>query len=480
MSWNTAGDRHTADAQNNWESKAHVIWRLLYTAFLNVPSTAVVDPTFVPRSSRTFAPQRRESSKKTDSPRVRLVPAVGDQDRWAWRHRLQSWSRWILPLGRDTVDPKPSYRYRFGRRRHLTKDTTFQTPMSVIRAAPTMLALPSNNEAHNADGTLSSWSPPEERTSVTFGHVLFSHGQGPSPLSKVLALSPAHGVLASRETVHQSLTRMFSPVIPPPIGLASLDSLATDAPAATTLVLRFAAGVNRDEPFLEIAGDSVRLKPSSVPSYLLEVHLTVPEQLPPDGRLTWDSSPQKQVHAILSRQQHDVTLPDRPVDLRVDSSVLSRLPDPDSVAAIRRFVDDSLFDLDQGILRTPACMRIPTDALAGLPVMSSSLSPTEMPADESQVFDREPAGETFEFIGLEVRRSVTLDYEGHRLSYTSVEAGLHGGRRTELSLHMLPPTEGTDPSETLHRRRYIQLATRLADDQLVLWLGDKSKRADGV
>ncbi|KAL2757759.1 hypothetical protein ACRALDRAFT_1068268 [Sodiomyces alcalophilus JCM 7366] len=489
LSWNTTGDQHAANVQNNWESKAHVIWRLLYTAFLNVPSATVVDPSFLPKSTRTFASERRANSKTRDPLRVRLVPAIGDQERWAWRHRLQSWSRWILPLGRDTVDPKPSYRYRFGRRRHLAKGT-FQAPMSVIRAAPAMLALPSDSEADKADA-LSSWSAPEEKTSVTFGHVLFSRGQGLFPLSRALGLSPSQGVLTSSETSHRDLIRMFSPVVPPPAGLASLDSLATDAPAATTLVLRFAAGVDRDEPILEMARDSVRLNPSSVPSYLLEVHLTVPEQLPQDGRLTWDSSPRKHVHAILNRQQHDVTLPDRPVDLRLDRSTISRLPDPDSIPAIRRFIDASLFDLDQGMLRTPASMCVPTDALAGLPTMSSSLSPASEPgvsptggkpqrSPTAQPLDPSPsADETFEFIGLEVRRCVTLDYEGHQLRYTSVEAGLHGGRRTELSLHMLPPAQGTN-SRTLHQRRYIDLATRLADDQLVLWLGEKSRHAHGA
>ncbi|ROT34670.1 hypothetical protein SODALDRAFT_82466 [Sodiomyces alkalinus F11] len=495
LSWNTTGDRNVADDQNAWESKAHVIWRLLYTAFLSVPSTAVVDPSFVPRRTRTFASQRRASSKNKDPLQVRLAPAVGDQERWTWRHRLQSWSRWILPLGRDTADPKPRYRYRFGRRRDLVKGTP-QAPLSVIRAAPTMLFLPSNKEADviddDTDDTLSSWSPPEETTSVTFGHLLFPHGQGVFPLARALSLSPSQGVLTSSETDSRAPTRMFSPIVPPPTGLASLDSLATtDVPATTTLVLRFAVGVDRDKPFLEIAKDSVRLRPSSVPSYLLEVHLAVPDQLPLDGRLTWENSPEKHVHVILSREQHDVTLPDRPVDLRVYRSSISRLPNPDSIPAIRRFVDASLFDLDQGMLRTPAFMHIPADELAGLPMMSNSLSsapergePAAGKRQRSQnaQTSEDPSGpvdETFAFIGLEVRRSVTLHYEGHQLRYTNIEAGLHGGRRTELSLHMLPPAEGKKPG-TLYQRRYIDLATRLAGDQLFLWLGEKPRHVHGA
>jgi hypothetical protein len=66
------------------------------------------------------------------------------------------------------------------------------------------------------------------------------------------------------------------------------------------------------------------------------------------------------------------------------------------------------------------------------------------------------------FAGREVRKTITTEFDGWRLLYTSVEAGKVGGRRGELRLRPARTAEPDDPKlET--EEAFLETAFKLAD-----------------
>jgi hypothetical protein len=66
------------------------------------------------------------------------------------------------------------------------------------------------------------------------------------------------------------------------------------------------------------------------------------------------------------------------------------------------------------------------------------------------------------FAGLEIRKTISMDFEGWRLVYTSVEAGKAGGRRGELRLRPTRTVESDDP-KLESEEAFLESAFRLAD-----------------
>ncbi|KAG7140036.1 hypothetical protein HYQ45_003119 [Verticillium longisporum] len=416
------------------EHMGHILWRLLYTAHAQTPSTALLAQDFISASGV-------------------LNPVANAEDRWAWKNRLGDWSRWILPVTRD-ADALVS-----------TQALVDRLPTMIERATP---------EPETSSDPNTPWSAFEQNVSTTFGHVLFDHDNGTLDVKNLQTQDDGVAVLApAKDGV--SRQRIFSAVVPSPAGLAALNNLAPATPASTTMILRFATSpASTGARYLfDPADGATQIHASTAPASHLEIHVAVPDELPADGRLTWDASPTKHVRAISNESLIDVPLPDRPVDLRLATTSVSSLIDVDAVPALRAFIDASHLDLVSGNLRTPPRLFIPEDQLA--PLAQSSAEGRDAPSSRTgrkpkaadDVFAHRSGCRTFEFLGLEVRRAVELDYEGHKLRYASVEAGLHGGRRAELALDMGLLGKGGDEAE--HRARYVGLARRLADGELVTW-----------
>ncbi|KAH6697444.1 mitochondrial inner-membrane-bound regulator-domain-containing protein [Plectosphaerella plurivora] len=398
-----AGERAVAQARIMWvqgnapagddklERMGHTVWRLLYTAHSKPESTVVV-----PRAIGG-----------------RLDLDTRHEEKLPWMDRQKSWARWVLPVHREGEDDS--------------------SPLEAN--ASSVPALGNSSEAPSVEEAL--WAPSETSVSTTFGHVLFEAPKDEATADQVIAS------LSGNEPAAHTLTA----VVPPPSGLASLDALLSEDSSTTTIVLRFAAGPDHTTtPLLTVDEDVVGLNPEAAARFTIELHLQVPETIPEDGILTWDSSPRISARAVFETTHSDIVLPDRPVDLRVTRLASSALRDPESIPALREFIDASDLDISTGQLRAPATLSLPT---ASLP-----LAPAEN--DESST--------TLEFLGLEVRRAAEFPYQGHSLKYSSIEAGLHGGRRAELSLSMTPGADEAD-----HRQRYLDLAVSLADGQLVRW-----------
>ncbi|KAK8099357.1 uncharacterized protein PG998_012598 [Apiospora kogelbergensis] len=64
------------------------------------------------------------------------------------------------------------------------------------------------------------------------------------------------------------------------------------------------------------------------------------------------------------------------------------------------------------------------------------------PNDKNQ-----PISILYEFAGLELHRAVRIPYEGHTLTYTSIEAGQGGGRRAELALSPTQSSVDASPND---------------------------------
>jgi hypothetical protein len=383
------------DEDDKLEKMGHTIWRLLYTAHAKPDSTIVV-----PRAVGG-----------------RLDLDTRHEEKLPWMDRQKTWARWVLPVHREGEDAA----------RPLEADAS---------SVPALAS--SETKALSVEEEL--WTPPETSISTTFGHVVFEAPQGIATADEVLAS------ISSDKPAAHTLTS----VVPPPSGLAPLDALLSEDSSTTTIVLRFAAGPDHTTtPLFTFDEGVVALNPAAEARFTIELRLDVPETIPEDGILTWDSSPRISARAIFETTQSNVVLPDRPVDLRVTRHASSTLRDPESIPALRNFIDASNLDISTGSLRAPATLTIPS---AKLP-----LSSAENPKSST----------TLEFLGLEVRRAAQFPYQGHNLAYSSIEAGLHGGRRAELSLTMAPGADEAD--ELARRQRYLDLAVSLADSKLVRW-----------
>ncbi|KAM0276251.1 hypothetical protein ACHAQH_006926 [Verticillium albo-atrum] len=390
------------------EHMGHILWRLLYTAHVQTPSTAALVQDFISAGGV-------------------LNPVANAQD----------------------------------------------STQALVDRLPSMIKSPMPNDID----TKSIWSNPEQTVSSTFGHVLFDHDNGTLNV-KNLEAQDGIAVLAPTQE-GQGRPCIFSAVVPRPDGLAALNTLAPGTPASTIMILRFAAGApTRGAKYLlDPADGSTQIHPTSTPLSFLEIHVAVPDELPADRRLTWDASPTKHVRVISNSSLIDVPLPDRPIDIRLATSTISTLTDVEAVPALRAFVDASDLDLASGNLRTPPRLFIPESDIAPLSRPSAgeeaqSSRPGRKAKADNEIFEHRKGFRTFEFIGLEVRRAVELDYEGHKLKYTSIEAGLHGGRRAELALDMGLIEEGGGVLE--HRAKYLDVARRIADGELVTWVHGKS------
>ncbi|KAJ0354594.1 hypothetical protein KNSL1_001333 [Colletotrichum chrysophilum] len=401
--------------QRGQERRADVVRRLLLTALWPKEETVHL-----------------KGPKDTE---CRTIPMVIGRERLSWVDKLTQWSRWAKPVGRNSR-PKPHISVK--QRGVLSKP---------IEAPPT--------ESEFRERRSKSYTA----TTASFGHILHKNADA---VNVAAAADPS--------------PHIFSPTSPPPASLAALsERLDSSKPVTTSLVLTFRAlpSIHESKPEysiktqyftrvqkLEKPSDAV--KPSSGPVRrpdLLELQLTIPDDLP-EGPLMWDSCPKRLV--VVADQTHtDVSIPDQPVDLRISQSdlrVMSASALDDS--PFREYIDTAELDLLAGRLGPPPMIRI-----ADTPFNPPIKNPSE-PTD-------------YMFTGLEMRRTLEADYQGHKLLYTSVQAGHHGGRRAEMVLEAQPADPSLPPEEQeLHAASFLSLAKDLAQGKVVKWVGEVDAEAE--
>ncbi|KAL0937641.1 uncharacterized protein CTRU02_207372 [Colletotrichum truncatum] len=337
----------------------------------------------------------------------RLVPEVRGREKLSWKDKLTQWSRWVKPTGRvGSLQPEVN----------LDSKDVLSRPLQ---------ALP-----QDLDGP---WSKPYSPIFASFGHVLHKGGDNFSL------------VAAAKSTNH-----IFSPTSPPPANLASLSKAVTSSkPVTTSLILSFRPHPSEDKKVTR-----------NLPQ-LLELHLTVPEDLP-EGPLSWDACPKRLV-AVLDQNFTDIAYPSQPIDLRLSQPALTTMSPPAlDTSPFREYIEAAKLDLLAGRLGPP-----------------SEITLSELPSTSNGKSISKPA--KYMFVGLEMRRTLDVEYEGHRLQYTSIQAGHHGGRRAEMVLEATP-VDGSlsEKDQETYMQKYLALVQDLAQGEVVKWVGERNPAAEHV
>ncbi|KAI0154485.1 mitochondrial inner-membrane-bound regulator-domain-containing protein [Hypoxylon sp. FL1284] len=250
----------------------------------------------------------------------------------------------------------------------------------------------------------------ETRTTACFGHLLhrYNPAHPPPPM-------PMLGMV--------NHPRIFAPVAPHPFQLAKFETSNRSVPmhAKRSILIRFWPTRPLD------AGPTQQTRPKGKKKEkvenaivqgapVLEVRLAVQ-----GGQVKGVES----VHALREMQYSDVMLPTSPVDLRYAQTRYHNLEgDLAELAAwqpVADFLKPARLDLASGRLEVPAHQRFP------IPVR---LFDEDYPMPERTGV----LGPHYTVAGVEVHRSVSTPHEGCLLTYTSIDAGLGGGHRAELTV----------------------------------------------
>ncbi|CAM1502169.1 Fc.00g041530.m01.CDS01 [Cosmosporella sp. VM-42] len=256
-------------------------------------------------------------------------------------------------------------------------------------------------------------------TTATFGHIL-------------------HSAPRKDWKVHH---RIFCPVIPHPASFSALKA-DNDKPLvqSTAIILNFAQhhraprGPNRAH-----RGPSIQLRlPVNADADLSKF------SLPTDATL----------NAVSQWQTDDVMLQTQSVDVRLAQQRLHPL-DLDQ-PQLKDFLAKSEFNLLEGRLRTPSqgTFSIPVKLLNDHGCLGRVGKKTQdLP---------------YIFYGLEIHQTVEMAWRGHTLRYSSIEAGLHGGQRQELTLQV-----GGHPSAAAFggedRASFLQCVEDIATGKVFSW-----------
>lgn len=349
--------------------------------------------------------------------------------KYSWRDQLSSWSRWIGPQSR----PGPSHRLAAA-----APDGETNIPSNVLPWPVT--GSPESKEQQESEPREGRWFS-DYTTTASFGHLVHKD---------------ASGLLNPR------IPRLLSSRVPHPSALSALSMAPSTAGPSTSLLFHFIP-----PPSSSKAPRAPRL----------EFRMWLPPGSP-ESDLSWDLLPRRELRAVVRTHAADILFPRGPVDVRLaqrrvasQGSAHPHAPWDDWQPDLTRFIDESELNLAEGRLLTPPGLTISfgadfdgwlgpsSDDGAASPPRRRRRSPSE----------REVA---YAFGGLEVHRSVEATLAGHALRYTSIEAGLGGGRRAELTLH--GPVAGTgggvdDQGCHAAAMEYLKLVQRVATGQVFPW-----------
>ncbi|KAI0431775.1 hypothetical protein F5Y09DRAFT_303765 [Xylaria sp. FL1042] len=448
------------------EDLAHIVFRLLLTASgLQQATSSLVSP----MPSQAYP--------------GRLIVDVTSKDKLGWKDRMAQWARYVYPVTPeksvvDAVLPIKKFELPFepsARPEKLNNDFEFFRPTE----------FPFHPVKWSNVGQTS--------TTAHFGHIL--HSYQPSNSTPLLS-----DLLTSTER------HVFSPSTPHPLHLIKFESNdPASSPLVTTkstIVLRFWPSPSTNPTSKQDSSEPQKgkkktlRKPSkhagdALPAPILELRLAAS-----DREILGIES----LRAVKRTHHTDVMLPASLVDVRFTQTQYETLlaADRETLAAwqpLADFLKSARLDLEKGKLEMPPRQRFPlprrllnTDPSSSLTTASSSPpSPSPLTAattestdsasqhrleQQSEETDDDVVSVSYEFVGLELHRSATVPFEGHQLTYTSIEAGQGGGRRAEVILEPLEPI--TSPTEAVDRDRlqedFLACCSRFAADRS-LWSG---------
>ncbi|KAI0532815.1 hypothetical protein GGR58DRAFT_149361 [Xylaria digitata] len=401
------------------EDVAHIVFRLLLTASgSQQPNSTLLSPT----RSQPYP--------------GRLIADVTNKGKLGWKDRLAQWARYVLP-----VTPKNGVVDR------VLPIKEFELPFKPLEN-PEVLK---GNLEFFPDTKFPfhpvKW-PNVVQTSTTahFGHILHPY----EPSNSAPSLSD---LLASTDR------RVFAPSTPHPLQLTKFETDSSlFVTTKSTLILRFWPSPSTD-PVSKPRSKKTASKRAgdTPPAPILELRLAAS-----------DRSVQgvESLRAISRTHHTDIMLPSSLVDVRFTQTQYETLQarDREALAGWQPFVDflqNARLELEKGKLEMPPRQRFPIPRR----LLTTGTSAKKTNPDELESI-------SYEFVGLEMHRSITLPYQGHQLTYTSIEAGQGGGRRAEVTLEPVEQTEAADKDQL---QDFLACCSRFATDQS-LWSGPSDNK----
>ncbi|EGR49795.1 uncharacterized protein TRIREDRAFT_121203 [Trichoderma reesei QM6a] len=262
------------------------------------------------------------------------------------------------------------------------------------------------------------------QVTATFGHVL--HGRS----SRTAAAMAKHH-------------RPLSPVLPHPASFTSLTEEDKLVVQRTTMILNFCPDPTQTPAKFDPEPPSIQLRlPVDPGTDLSDV------SIPPGSVLV----------GIAAKHVSDVLLPGESVDVRLTQHHL--LPLDPSHEFVKDFISKCKFDLPQSLVKTPS--------KATFPIPKAWTTTPKATGRPSKATINVP----YLFTGSEIHQAVELEFQGHTLRYSSIDAGRHGGLRQELSLLAGPP-QSQDASplalDKAEASRFLSLVGGLAEGNYFPW-----------
>ncbi|KAI0008658.1 mitochondrial inner-membrane-bound regulator-domain-containing protein [Xylariaceae sp. FL0662B] len=470
------------------EDLRHVVFRLLFTAFAP------------PRATMNLCTR----GLRHDNP-GRFITDTMSREKLGWKDRLGRWARYAFPITSD-------------------KRSLLPASPPVILEYPVEPPIPVEAEELDENKEFFpetqfpahpvKWGS-ERRisTRACFGQVL--HSQTP-----IAPPQPPHLQTANHP-------RVFAPVTPHPIHLAKLaadnnsdgssNEIATSL-TKSTIVIRFwpspdLTAIDQEKQktreAIKKAKKAIRKQKKAGKVKDEELPTVNSSPPPPDPILelrlaTSDREVRgvESLRAITATSIADVMLPAAPVDMRfTQTEYVSLEGDRAKLEAwqpLADFLGGARLDLAKGKLEMPSRQRFPLPRRL-FPANSSYLkrgrkpdatdpdaipyvNPDPTPTPDANNPDANPDANnpdelvsiSYEFVGLELHRSVSMPFEGHTLTYTSIEAGQGGGRRAEVTLEPAPlaadkETSGVEQDPKALQEDLVACCRRFATANDALW-----------
>lgn len=448
------------ESEYDVEDLRHVVLRLLITALK--PEAALVK-LYEPKH---FSPDFTG----------RFLVDEYNLEKWSWKDKLGRWARYITPPGTqdaakelsDEDDPLPDspVQLRFSELppsspKEEEEESTMQTASKVLEGAK---ELDQSKIADLEEAQIEVQPPPERfpnqpfrwspevhtTTSAVFGHILLD----------AMGL-PAKALISELDQTKAYLSHyphIFSPIVPHPMQLVALhagdqlDGQGDKPPFSVehTILIRFTPSPSANPADFSYPGPPLELRLALTDSdnpEIIGVH---------------------SLRAITETHIHDAMLPSAPVDVRVQQRRVATLQGhPEDLALwqpLQSFLDRARLDIAYGKLEMPSQQRFQIPARlfykSHPPAITKSVNARVAAKEQAkrEKLDKkleariaanknEPISIPYDFMGLELHRAVSVPYEGHTLTYMSIEAGQGGGRRAELALSPTPSSSDVSAAE---------------------------------
>ncbi|KAI0454080.1 hypothetical protein F5B21DRAFT_477422 [Xylaria acuta] len=431
------------------EDMAHIVMRLLLTASgSQQPTSTLLSP---------IVSQERPG---------RFIVDATSKDKLAWKDRLSQWARFVHPVTPEKESAAhPALPIK-----------EFELPLEPIERAEALNGNLDYFPETKFPAQPVKWSEVLRTSTVAcFGQVLHPYqSSNPTPLLSEL--------LASADR------RVFAPATPHPLYLSRFETSGSDSspPLVTTkstILLRFWPSPSSN-PASNKSAESSHAG-DAPPAPVLELRLAASDR---------EVRGVESLRAINRAHHTDVMLPSSPVDVRFTQTQYETLQGPDRDALIEwqpltDFLKHARLDLANSKLEVPPRQRFPVPRRLFASKPSSPTPPpteggTDLAGEMRRLIQQEEFDDhvsvSYEFVGLEFHRSATLPYNGHQLTYTSIEAGQGGGRRAEVTLEPMEPLHSTTPAteaanEGTLQEDFLECCSRFVADRS-LWSGISDRK----